>query len=240
MGQVLATTGNFSADEFMDDTLLVKAISNKKSYMQPIPEWASSVEKQHGLIAVFPVLDRSRGVVGVLAVAQISVDAFNKQNMNLLLILCQYLEGIIGEKVEQQQSSNVSLLAQEISSSIQIVNNTVRSAMLVVVNIDHSEQSKHFEAFFVRNTRCANRIWYVAQGGQGSSLLMLFPMFMPNDFEHYQQKLQHTFTKKYQTSLDGAGIRLRDYCLSGMSHKQALYSHLKNILDRVSYAQMVR
>ncbi|MGB1257318.1 MAG: hypothetical protein ACPG51_15720 [Thiolinea sp.] len=236
----LAVTGKFTIDwnKFASDQMIMNALQHHKAYMQQ--DWVSANEASRFLV-VIPIVDVNRKIHALLTVQQITPQSFNKQNAGLLLILCQYLGELINnQKALSPVRRNQYLLAHEITSAVQIVRNSVNSVMLVSVEMDKSEHSQEYEAFFVANTRRANRLWYIVKESDATSLLMLFPLFLPDDFVNYQQNLCQVFEKKFHLSPTVAGIRLKDCHLPRTKNKQVLHKKIESIIGKIKNVQVVR
>lgn len=205
------------------DPLLKVVIRSKKA----IQINRSPLLKDSQLQAGIPLVDNHQRLWGVLAVVRMTPSGFRHQNLNLLVLLCNYVANRLSNS--QHSISQPKILTLEISTAVNIVLNTVTSLTLVSISLPNSTTDKDYQTFFSSKIRGANRIWTLKKLTE-TTLIILLPLFNKNNTQQWRRNLENTFIKQFGHNFNEASILLNPHHFE----KEDLKLELKQYLDRIS------
>jgi hypothetical protein len=212
------------------DPLLLEVIKSKRSIKINQKLAHSELE------AAIPMIDNNGHLWGVLAIHRITPSASIQQNLNLLALLCGYVANLLSHA--QQPILGSTRLFNEISTSVEVVLNTVKSVTIMNIEIPASANPQEYQLFFSSKIRGANRIWRL-KNTYGINLIILLPLFNADNALQWLQNLESTFNKQFGVTFSKAKIKFKPLHLHKTSNVSSLQKHL-NTIHEFKHAHLIR
>jgi len=231
----LSSIGNVPVD-IHQDPLMLEALRCKQAVSIQHTQLTEQRQLNTRLQAAIPLLDCHGKLWGVLAVVRMANSALTQQNLNLLALLCNYVSNLLDNS--QRPMNTAKRLLQEMYSAMNVVLNTVRTATLLTIRLQETDDSAEYKDYFIAKVRGANRIWCL-QHPSTTTLVILMPLFHAQDFQPFQKNLRDRFLKRFGKDFSSAGISLKVTPIRQKVSHDALQKYLIN-LGKFDDARLIR